>query len=48
MKLFHVSEEENIIEFVPRYSAHTEKPVIWAIAESKLAYYLFPRDCPRG
>ena len=47
MKLFHVSEESNITEFAPRYSSYTKKPVVWAIAESKLANYLLPRDCPR-
>ena len=47
MKLFHVSEEANITKFVPRVSPHTEEFVVWAIAESKLANYLLPRDCPR-
>ena len=47
MKLFHVSEESNIAKFIPRYSSQTQKPVVWAIAESKLANYLLPRDCPR-
>ena len=47
MKLFHVSEEKNITKFIPRYSQHTKKSVVWAIAETKLANYLLPRDCPR-
>lgn len=47
MKLFHVSEDYNIAKFIPRYSLHTETSVIWAIADSKLANYLLPRDCPR-
>lgn len=47
MKLFHVSEAKNIAEFVPRYSQHIQNSVVWAIAESKLANYLLPRNCPR-
>ena len=47
MKLFHVSEEKKIEEFVPRYSDSTKEPVVWAIAEAKLANYLLPRNCPR-
>lgn len=47
MKLFHVSEEENIEEFIPRYSDSTKEPVVWALAEVKLANYLLPRNCPR-
>lgn len=46
-KLFHVSEEQDIEKFIPRYSPHTNKPVVWAISEDKLASYLLPRDCPR-
>lgn len=47
MKLFHVSEAENIAEFVPRYSIPANQAVVWAIAEFRLANYLLPRDCPR-
>lgn len=47
MKLFHVSEEQDINQFIPRYSPHAGKPVVWAISENKLANYLVPRDCPR-
>ena len=47
MKLFHVSEEENIKKFVPRFSERIQKPAVWAIAELKLANYLLPRNCPR-
>ena len=47
MKLYHVSENANIRKFIPRVSPHTENPVVWAIAKSKLANYLLPRDCPR-
>ncbi len=39
-KLFHVSEEQDIDKFIPRYSTHTDKPVVWAISENKLANYL--------
>lgn len=45
--LFHVSEEPAITEFVPRQTPHRPQPVVWAIAESHLAAYLAPRDCPR-
>jgi hypothetical protein len=46
-KLFHVSEQADIKEFIPRPSPHTNQPVVWAIAENKLANYLLPRNCPR-
>lgn len=46
-KLFHVSEQADINEFIPRLSPHTNQPVVWAIAENKLANYLLPRNCPR-
>lgn len=47
MKLFHVSEDPTITQFVPRPSAYTQKPVVWAVDEIHLHNYLFPRDCPR-
>jgi hypothetical protein len=47
MKLFHVSEQADINEFIPRRSPHTDRSVVWAIAEHKLANYLLPRNCPR-
>ncbi|MEY4519533.1 MAG: hypothetical protein RLZZ499_2133 [Cyanobacteriota bacterium] len=46
-KLFHVSEQADINKFIPRPSPHTNQPVVWAIAENKLANYLLPRNCPR-
>jgi hypothetical protein len=46
-KLFHVSEQADINEFSPRASPHPNQPVVWAIAENKLANYLLPRNCPR-
>lgn len=47
MRLFHVSEESDIVKFIPRYSPHTDKPVVWAISENKITNYLLPRNCPR-
>lgn len=47
MKLFHLSDCEGIARFEPRPSAYTSMPVVWAIAEPRLANYLLPRDCPR-
>lgn len=50
-RLFHVSEEQGIVQFVPRMpSARNHpitEPVVWAIAEDRLYHYLVPRDCPR-
>ena len=52
MRLFHVSEEPDIIEFVPRlrskYSTcDMEKGLVWALNERCLPNFLTPRDCPR-
>jgi len=47
MRLFHLSEEAGIGRFEPRPSAYTDRPVVWAIAEARIANYLVPRDCPR-
>ena len=51
MRLFHVSEDPNISEFIPRESAQSEfepsVPLVWAIAEDRLTDFLTPRDCPR-
>ena len=46
---YHISEESNIKEFIPR---KTESfidlpPVVWAIDEEHIVNYFFPRDCPR-
>ena len=50
MRLFHVSEEENIRVFEPRIPVRNDfdKSVglVWAIDEKRLAYFLTPRDCP--
>ena len=51
MRLFHVSENEFISEFVPRTpdrdDLDPDMPLVWAIDEEHLANYLTPRDCPR-
>ena len=51
MRLFHVSEEENIAVFEPRLPKRTDmdhaKAVVWAVEEAFLPLYLAPRDCPR-
>ncbi|MFC5405882.1 DUF6886 family protein [Cohnella soli] len=47
--LFHISEDPNINEFIPRLSTvyPDMPPVVWALDEEHLINYLFPRDCPR-
>lgn len=47
MSLFHISEDPAIPLFVPRPSAYTHEPVVWAITPERLVNYLLPRDCPR-
>ncbi|MDX5475180.1 MAG: hypothetical protein LPK00_06540 [Bacillaceae bacterium] len=51
MKLFHVSEEENIELFKPRIPTRKDidpsKGLVWAISEQCLPNFLTPRDCPR-
>lgn len=51
MKLFHVSENSDISEFVPLPPPNKEAGVVgnavWAINESELPNYLLPRECPR-
>ncbi len=47
MTLFHVSEDPTITQFTPRPSQYTESPVVWAVDETHLHNYLFPRECPR-
>jgi hypothetical protein len=50
-RLFHISEEQGIPEFVPRPSpSHFDSitgDVVFAITEKLLHNYLLPRDCPR-
>ncbi|WP_293678037.1 DUF6886 family protein [uncultured Phenylobacterium sp.] len=50
MKLFHVSEDFTIGRFEPRPSPSTNITLgvcVWSIAETHLANYLLPRNCPR-
>ncbi len=47
--LFHFSERDDIIEFVPRAPVGfpDTPPRVWAIDDHHSPLYLFPRDCPR-
>jgi hypothetical protein len=45
--LFHVSEDPDIQEFVPRQSEVANDVVVWAIDDAHVRNYLVPRDCPR-
>ena len=51
MRLFHVSEEENIEVFEPRLPNRNDLDknvgLVWAIDEARLPNFLTPRDCPR-
>ncbi len=51
MRLFHVSEEADIVEFEPRIPNRNDldksKGLVWAITEQGLPNFLTPRDCPR-
>ncbi len=49
LRLFHISEEENILQFIPRVSKKqwNFQSYVWAIEEKKLHNYLLPRECPR-
>ncbi|MBR3954015.1 MAG: hypothetical protein IKJ63_00905 [Clostridia bacterium] len=51
MRLFHVSEEENIEIFHPRIPDRNDLDktvgLVWAIDEQRLPNFLTPRDCPR-
>ena len=51
MRLFHVSEEPDIIYFIPRTPTRNDldksKGLVWAINEHCLPNFLTPRDCPR-
>ena len=50
-RLFHASDDPAIACFEPRLvpssDAGVEGLAVWAVAESHLANYLLPRDCPR-
>jgi Family of unknown function (DUF6886) len=45
--LFHVSEDGDIEQFVPRAATRAGSPVVWAVDEEHLRNYLLPRECPR-
>lgn len=51
MRLWHVSDQGDIARFEPRLPASSDAcvdwPVVWAVADTHLAAYLLPRDCPR-
>ena len=51
MRLFHVSEEPDIREFVPRLPERKDLDpsvgLVWAIDEEHLPNFLTPRNCPR-
>lgn len=51
MRLFHVSEEPGIREFLPRIPARKDLDpgvgLVWALDEAHLPNFFTPRDCPR-
>ena len=51
MKLYHVSEENNIEIFIPRIPTRNDLDksvgLVWAINKKCLPNFLTPRDCPR-
>ena len=51
MRLFHVSEEPNIKQFVPRIPYRKDvdqsKGIVWSLTELQLPNWGTPRDCPR-
>lgn len=51
MRLFHVSEESDILEFSPRIPDRNDldknSGFVWAISEKCLPNFLTPRNCPR-
>lgn len=51
MRLFHVSEEPDIVQFIPRLPTRTDldpkKGLVWALCERTLPNFLTPRNCPR-
>ena len=50
-RLFHVSEEANIVRFEPRPPPSPDSGVagdaVWAVAQTHLVNFLLPRHCPR-
>lgn len=51
MRLFHVSEEDQIAVFEPRKPTRMDldqtKKFVWAIEDKTLPNFLMPRNCPR-
>lgn len=51
MRLFHVSEESDILEFFPRIPDRNDLDkstgLVWAVSEKCLPNFLTPRNCPR-
>lgn len=51
MRLFHISEESDIREFVPRTPKRNDLDknikLVWAVDEKRLPNFLTPRNCPR-
>ncbi|MFJ7826495.1 DUF6886 family protein [Psychrobacillus sp. NPDC096623] len=51
MRLFHISEEDDISIFMPRLPKRKDleqrNGLVWAINEECLPNYLTPRNCPR-
>lgn len=51
MRIFHVSEEDAIQEFLPRIPTRKDldqsKGLVWAVNETCLPNFLTPRNCPR-
>ncbi|WP_226658256.1 DUF6886 family protein [Guptibacillus hwajinpoensis] len=51
MRIFHVSEEDDIHEFQPRVPTRQDLDqttgLVWAVNEACLPNYLTPRNCPR-
>ena len=47
--LYHISENQDIEEFIPRKSETYKEllPIVWAIDQEHIVNYYFPRDCPR-
>ncbi|MCA0174259.1 DUF6886 family protein [Bacillus sp. RAR_GA_16] len=51
MRIFHVSEEDDLQEFQPRVPTRKDldqsKGLVWAVNETCLPNFLTPRNCPR-
>ena len=51
MRLFHVSEESDIVNFIPlipkRDDLDKSKGLVWALTDKCLPNFLTPRNCPR-